>query len=692
MQGNGVRIAITLALLVLCGFYLYPTAQNYYYSRQLDELEGEAKQEYRNEHQQAIQEARANSLKLGLDLLGGMSVTLEVQVAQFLSELAEDTDAAFEKALQTARQRAQGGGNQSLIDLFVEAFEQQNPDARLARYFRSPSAGIDRRSSNEDVAEYLRTQADQAVGRAVDIVRRRVNQYGVSEPSIQRQGSQRISVEMPGIENAQRIRELLRGTARLEFRLMGDPQQLAGAMEQIVSYYEGYQGPGADTLRRSEAPAQLPSAAGDTTGAPADTTGAPADTASAGQGTRLGGQSAPPPGQSPPQRQQQGGTRLNQQQQPQQPGAPDTGAGTSLQGGEGSAGGPTNPLTARMRVMPRGPSVRVGQVAASDTAAVRAMLSKPEVQRMLPSGVELLYGSSPAGQNPQGEEIFTLYGARANAEMLGEVVDESSVAFTQNTNEPYASITMNSEGARTWSRLTAANVNKRVAIVLDNAVVSAPNITERIPGGRTRITGVSRTEAEDLVTVLNAGALPAPVEIVEERTVGPSLGQQSIQAGLTSVLVGLLIVALFMIFYYRTAGVVADLALFLNLVIILGILAGFNATLTLPGIAGIVLTIGMAVDANVLIFDRIREEQNAGKTLVASIDAGYSRALSAILDANVTTFFVGAILYSFGVGPVRGFAVTLMAGILSSMFTAIIVTHVVFDYMVKERSMEVSYG
>lgn len=683
MQGNGVRIAITLALLVLCGFYLYPTAQNYYYSRQLDELEGEAKQEYRNEHQQAIQEASANSLKLGLDLLGGMSVTLEVKVAQFLGELADDTDAAFEKALKTARQRAQDGGDQSLINLFVEAFEQQNPNARLARYFRSPSAGIDRRSSNEDVAEYLRTQADQAVGRAMDIVRRRVNQYGVTEPSIQRQGSQRISVEMPGIENAERIRELLRGTARLEFRLMGDPQQLASSMKQIVSYYDNYQGPGADTLRRGEAPAQLPRPAGDTTGTPADT--AAADTAGA-QGTRLG-QGAPPPGQ------QQGGTRLNQQQQQQA--TPDTGgAGTSLQGedGEGAASGPTNPLTARMRVLPRGPSVRVGQVAASDTAAVNAMLSKPEVQRMLPANVELLYGTSPAGQNPQGEEIFVLYGARANAEMMGEVVDEASVSFTRNTNEPFASITMNSEGARMWSRLTAANVNKQVAIVLDNAVVSAPNITERIPGGRTRITGVNRTEAEDLVTVLNAGALPAPVEIVEERMVGPSLGQQSIQAGLTSVLVGLLIVAFFMIFYYRTAGVVADLALFLNLVIILGILAGFNATLTLPGIAGIVLTIGMAVDANVLIFDRIREEQNAGKTLVASIDAGYSRALSAILDANITTFFVGAILYSFGVGPVRGFAVTLMAGILSSMFTAIIVTHVVFDYMVKERSMEVSYG
>ncbi|PSQ84269.1 MAG: hypothetical protein BRD44_01550 [Bacteroidetes bacterium QS_7_67_15] len=289
MQGNGVRIAITLGLLVLCGFYLFPTAQNYYYSQQLDDLEGEARSEYKNEHRQAIQEARSQSLKLGLDLRGGMSVTLEVQVAQFLGELAEDQDDSFNQALQTARQRAQAsGGEDSIIDLFIQAFEQQNPNARLARYFRSQTAGIDRRSDNEAVAEYLRTQADQAVGRAIDIVRRRVNQYGVTEPSIQRQGTRRIVVEMPGIENAERIRELLRGTARLEFRLMGGPQQLADAMKQIRAYYENYQGPGADTLLGSPEPGTtLPSE-----GAPADTGTAPGagDTTAAGegQGTRLG--------------------------------------------------------------------------------------------------------------------------------------------------------------------------------------------------------------------------------------------------------------------------------------------------------------------------------------------------------------------------------------------------------------------
>jgi preprotein translocase subunit SecD len=228
---------------------------------------------------------------------------------------------------------------------------------------------------------------------------------------------------------------------------------------------------------------------------------------------------------------------------------------------------------------------------------------------------------------------------------------------------------------------------------MDNVIYSEAEVLQRITGGRSNITGLdSREEAADIVTVLKSGALPAPVEIIEERTVGPSLGQASIKAGLNSVLIGLALVALFMIFYYRAGGSVADLALILNLIFILGILSAFNATLTLPGIAGIVLTIGMAVDANVLIFERIREEQSTGKTLKAAIDGGYAKALSAIFDANITTFFVGVILYSFGVGPIQGFAVTLMAGILSSMFTAIVFTRVLFDYAVLERRLAVSYG
>jgi len=338
-------------------------------------------------------------------------------------------------------------------------------------------------------------------------------------------------------------------------------------------------------------------------------------------------------------------------------------------------------------------STSVGLAAASDTARVNDLLSRPGAKRIVPGDIELLWSSQPVGQTQTAEELYRLLGVKRDAELTGDVVVDASVEFDQQTNAPSVSMTMNAEGARIWSRITGANVGKQVSIVLDRYVVSHPNINEKIAGGRTSITGLdSRQEAQDIVTVLKSGALPAPVDIVEERTVGPSLGEASIRAGFISVTVGLLLVALFMILYYRTGGVVANIALLLNVILIFGVLAGFNATLTLPGIAGIVLTIGMAVDANVLIFDRIREERNSGKTLRAAVSSGYDKALSAILDANITTFFVGIILYSFGVGPIQGFAVTLMAGILSSLFTAIIVTRIVFDYLILDRKMKVSYG
>lgn len=304
-----------------------------------------------------------------------------------------------------------------------------------------------------------------------------------------------------------------------------------------------------------------------------------------------------------------------------------------------------------------------------------------------------MYTSSPVGTTADGEEVYALLGVRDDIELTGDVITDARVDFDQRTNVPEVTMVMNSEGSRTWARLTGANVGNNIAIVLDGVVYSYPNVLGRISGGRSNITNLeSQAEAQDIVTVLKSGALPAPVEIVQESTVGASLGQASIDAGLKSVMFGLALVALFMIFYYRTGGSIADIALILNLIFILGILAGFGATLTLPGIAGIVLTIGMAVDANVLIFERVREEQSTGKTLKASMEGGYAKALSAIFDANITTFFVGVILYSFGLGPIQGFAVTLMAGILSSMFTAIIFTRILMDYMVVEKKLTVSFG
>ena len=662
MQGNGFRIGLTIFFVGLCGYYLYPSLQNMYVSYQMGQMEEEERVAYQEENRQRLDRIRENSLNLGLDLQGGMHVTLEVQVAALLDQLARNKDESFRSILEVARQQAQEA-DVTVLEAFITEFETQNPDGRLSRYFRSESDNITRRSDNAAVEEYLQAQVDDAVQRAMEIVRNRVDRYGVTEPSIQAKGDQRIAVELPGVEDPARVRNLLESASQLTFHLMADPQQLQTSIQQIIEYYEpsaedSAQIAAADTAAGDAASDEMPQPAEES-----DAQMAEADTGETEEGTAIA-------------------TGEQEEQQ-----------GTSLSEPGEQQAGPQNPLLSAMQPLPRQRAPIVGRVFASDTSTVRTLFSRPEVQEMLPSGVQLMWGANPVVTTEDGREAYNLFAVLAEPEMTGDVVTDASVQFQQQTNATLVSITMNSDGARQWARITGANVGDPVTVVLDGIVYSYANIQERIPGGRTQIEGIdSRQEASDLVTVLKSGALPAPVNIVEERTVGPTLGEESVRAGFISVVVGLLLVVLFMIMYYRTAGVVADIALLLNVILILGILAGFNATLTLPGIAGIVLTIGMAVDANVLIYDRVREEQKTGKTLRAAIDAGYEESLSAILDANITTFFMGVILYSFGVGPVQGFAVTLMAGILSSLFTAIIVTRLIFDYMVEERSMEVSYG
>lgn len=643
MQGNGLKIFLTVFFLGLSVYYLYPSMQNYLIERKLEQLEGEELRTYEEENAQKIRNVREEALSLGLDLQGGMHVTLEVRTDALIRELAVDTDETFDEVLQAATTKSDQRGI-SIIEAFVSEFEERDPNARLSRYFRNADAGITRRSSNADVAEYLQDQADNAIDRAIAIIRDRVDRYGVTEPSIQKQGTRRVVVELPGIDDPERVRNLLKGTARLEFHLMAEPEELQRSLQQIIEYFE-----------------EGTEAVDDTTeDASNDTLAADEDPSMDEMDDTLSAAEA------------------------------DTALDPTSLLDQSEMEGPTNALLALMQ--PVGEGVVFGIVSEQDTARVNEMLSRPEVEALLPNNVRLHYTASPVGQTETGLEMYYLLGVRQETELTGEVITDARVDFDE-LNRAEVTMVMNSEGARTWARLTGANVNKNIAIVLDDYVYSYPTVINRIVGGRSSITGLdSREEAQDIVTVLMSGALPAPVDIVEERTVGPSLGEASIRAGFISVTVGLLLVALFMIWYYRTAGLVADLALLLNIIFIFGILAAFNATLTLPGIAGIVLTIGMAVDANVLIFERIREEQRTGKTLKASIDAGYSKAFSAIFDANITTFFVGAILYSFGVGPIQGFAVTLMAGILSSLFTAIVVSRIVFDWMVVERRMAISYG
>lgn len=605
MKDNGFKIGSIVAFLAITIYYLWPTVVNTLEQNYIEDLPEAERAEYVEENTQRLQELRQNSLSLGLDLQGGMHVTLEVGTAQFLKELAGDNiDTTLTNVIDEAKSLAQEN-NTDFINEMVQLFEQRYPDGRLSRYYRSDTENITRRSSNEEIRSYLEQQRTSAVDRAMEIIRSRVDRYGVTEPAIFKQGNNRVVVELPGVSNKQRIRDLLKGTARLEFRLVGQPDQISNAKDRVVNYYD--------------------QVASDTTDAV-------------------------------------------------------------------EQGAASNPLLEVLNPRGRNP-YSFGYSTGRDTARVNELLQRSEVQELIPRNIELMWGASPFTETEQGQELFELIGVRSEIELTGDVISEASVNFDQATNQPRVSMNMNAEGARRWARITGANIGKPIAIVLDGYVYSYPNVETKIANGRSSISGLeSVQEAEDLVNILLSGALPAPLEIVEERTVGATLGEDSIQAGFYSTLIGLVIVAIFMIVYYRAGGAIADLALVLNIIFILGILAAFKATLTLPGIAGIVLTIGMAVDANVLIFDRIREEQRAGKTIRAAIEGGYSNAMSAIMDANITTFFVGIILYSFGVGPIKGFAVTLMAGIVASLFSAIVITRVIVDYLTRDKSAEISFG
>ncbi len=468
----------------------------------------------------------------------------------------------------------------------------------------------------------------------MEIIRNRVDQYGVSEPSIQRQGSRRIIVELPGVAREEEAKQLLQGTALLEFRIVREPDFTFAIMQKIDDVLAGN--------------VSLTDTAEAITGS-TDTTGSVNDT------TLTAGEDSIPTEQ------------LTEEEFKQQ-----------------------HPFFALAILDPQGRSADA-YVRGDEKNKLEFILSRPEVQNVIPNNVEFVFSAkSLPGQ--EGQEIYIMYMVNKEPELTGGVITDAVATIDQNTSAPIVNMTMNSEGATEWARITGANVGKRIAIMLDGVVFSAPSVRNKIPGGRSQIEGMADlNEAKLLEIVLKAGALPAPVDIIEERTVGPSLGQDSVNSGLLSVIIGYLLVGIFMIFYYQRSGTIAAAVLTFSILFILGVLAGFNATLTLPGIAGIILTIGMAVDANVLIFERIREEMATGKTIKASVDSGFSRAYSAIIDSNITTFFTGIILYQFGTGPIQGFALTLMIGIAASLFSALVAARLIFDLMVA-KGIKVTVG
>ncbi len=559
-----------------------------------------------------IVKERLKRIKLGLDLQGGMRVVLEVNTAELLKKLVNNPDDAFKSTMAEAEKEAKLT-DEPIVDIFGRLLEQKK--IRLSRYFGNV------RESDSEILDKLKKQAEDAVSRAMEIIRNRVDQYGVSEPSIQRQGSRRIIVELPGIAREEEAKQLLQGTALLEFKLVKDPQFTFNVMTKVDNALGGKSLSDSTETDTSKVKGKNSEASTDSS----DELLSDKEKAAKFQ--------------------------------------------------------KEHPFFGIASVDPQGKTADA-YVLEDNRDKLQNMLNRPDVQAVIPNNVEFVF-SAKSFKTKDGRNFYTLYLVNKEPELTGGVITDATANIDPTTSNAIVNMTMNSEGASNWARITGANVGKRCAIILDGVVYSAPVIQTRISGGRSQISGMANLEeAKLLEIVLKAGALPAPVDIIEERTVGPSLGQDSINSGFSSALIGYLLVGIFMIIYYRTAGTIAAASLTFTILFILGVLAGFNATLTLPGIAGIILTIGMAVDANVLIYERIREELATGKTIKASVDSGFSKANSAIVDSNITTFFTGIILYQFGSGPIQGFALTLMIGIVSSLFSALVIARIIFDYMV----------
>ncbi len=616
------RFFIVLAVLVLAAYFLYPTVK-------FSLMSDAEKDALKLENQKAFFNLKSKTINLGLDLQGGMHVVLEVDVKELLKRLAKNKDAVFLQALEEAEKRVEAS-DEDFIAVLDQILEQKN--TTLTRYYYSPE-----RRTKTDVLKYLRKQINESVDRALEILRNRVDEFGVSEPTIQKQGDRRIIVELAGVTNPTRVRKLIGRTALLEFKLLEDNVISSKVAERINNFIQSKI-------------------------SPFDTTEVAAEDSAKKEGEEAISLDK----------------MFSAEDSVKQAKAQVEKDSTAQLFEEGLFY--LNPRDKQTFLVP-----------VEKETKFRRILELPEVQKIIAEeapGAEFLWGSKPV----YGGKYLPLYLVKKKVELAGETITD---AIPQRSHDPSSfgqyevSLTLNDAGARIFARVTGANVGKRLAIVLDHKVYLAPEIRVKINNGRAVITGLDNIEeAQDLSIVLKAGALPAPVKFMEERTVGPSLGRDSINAGTYSAILGLVIVMLFMILYYKLSGLVADLALVLNIVFIMAVMAYFHATLTLPGIAGIILTIGMAVDANVLIFERVREELDKGKTVRAAIDVGYGKAFITILDANVTTFIAGLVLYTYGTGPIQGFALTLMIGIVSSLFTAIVVTRLVFDYFLETHNVK----
>ena len=648
MQNKGIVIVTAVLLTLASIFYLsFSFATSYYDSEAAKLKDPIAQQDYKDSVKYlgiyTYQKCLETQIGLGLDLKGGMNVILEVSVPDVIENLADHrTDAAFVKSMKEAKAEEETS-QKDFITLFINAYHKNAPGHRLAEVFATQQmqGKVSSQSSDKEVEKALRTEAASAIDNSFNVVRTRIDKFGVVQPNIQKLEGQdgRIMVEMPGIREPERMRKLLQGSANLEFWETYNADEVVPYLTQLD---------------------QLAANGGDAKAAAADTTAA--DTAAAAKSAEKSNATL----------------QLKTKDNEKQTVAADEAARKQ------------HPLFSILSTMGRGSLSLVGYANVRDTAAVNKIIYSKEAKKVLPGNLRLLWSAKPT-DNVNAKNVYELHAIKVTttngrAPIEGDVVTDAKDQFNNLTGQPEVSMSMNTDGARRWAALTKANVGRAIAIVLDGSVYSAPRVNGEISGGQSSISGNFTIEdTKDLANTLKSGRMPAPARIVQEEVVGPTLGAQSIQQGIISFVIAFVVLMLYMVLMYGCIpGMMANLALIVNLFFTLGILTSFQAALTMSGIAGMVLSLGTAVDANVLIYERTKEELRAGKGIKQGMSLGYSNAFSAIFDSNFTSIITGVILYVFGTGPIRGFATTWIIGIVCSFFTAVFLTRLVYEHQMKK--------
>ena len=647
MQNKGIVIVTAVLLTLASIFYLSFSAATYYYDSEAAKIKDPiAQQDYKDSVKYlgiySYQKCLETKIGLGLDLKGGMNVILEISVPDVVETLADHkTDVAFTKAMEQARAEEEKSQD-DFITLFINAYHKNAPGHKLAEIFATQQlqGKVNPQSSDAEVEKAIRAEVSAAIDNSFNVVRTRIDKFGVVQPNIQKLEGQegRIMVEMPGISEPERMRKLLQGSANLEFWETYNAQEIIPYLVQLDSQLAngGEEEAKADTTAAAKA---------DTTAA---VKAAPKSKFQIKKDTKKADVKATPEAQL-------------------------------------AAAKKQHPLLAMLQTTNGNSLALVGYASVRDTAAINKLIYSKLAKQVLPSDVKLLWGAKPA-DGLSVKNIFELYALKVTtttgrAPLEGDVITDAKDQFDQVTGQPQVSMTMNTDGARRWAALTKANIDKAIAIVLDGVVYSAPRVNGEITGGQSSITGSFTIEdTKDLANTLKSGRMPAPARIVQEEVVGPTLGAQSIQQGVISFVIAFIVLMVYMVLMYSfVPGMLANCALLVNLFFTLGILTSFQAALTMSGIAGMVLSLGTAVDANVLIYERTKEELKAGKGIKDAVAAGYSNAFSAIFDSNFTSLLTGIILYAFGTGPIRGFATTWMIGIVCSFFSAVYLTRLVWE-------------